>query len=376
MSGGAGEARARRHGGPARANSNQRAALAAIGTLPRTALSERRPIWQLRRHRSAPGVHWVHAAANCANCETPLTGPYCAQCGQHAHESSRSIGALFHDAWHAVSHVDGRFWQTLAALLLRPGYLTREYFAERRARYLPPVRLYLVLSVLFFALAATGRHVNERAADALKTLPPDTATAAAARSGPSHATNAGAETAAPRAQWTYSAGTPFDPALCRSIELDWPLPERSARDFCVRIAPDGGRAIMLATTAAVPKMMFVFLPIMALVMLLLYWRPRRYYVEHLVFFLHTHSAVFLILILTLLLSRLAVLLPALRVISGLADFAGTLYVIWYIYKALRIYYGQGRWLTLAKLSAVAVAYFAFLLATLLATVALVATLVS
>jgi hypothetical protein len=318
----------------------------------------------------------VHAAANCANCDAPLTGPYCAQCGQHAHESSRSVGALFHDAWHAVSHVDGRFWQTLAALLLRPGHLTREYFAERRARYLPPVRLYLVLSVLFFAFAATGPHVNERAVDALKSPPAGTGASAAVRNPLSEAIKQAEKTEAPREQRTFSAGTPFDPGECKSIQLDWPRLEGSLRGFCEKVAPDGGMAILRATTASVPKMMFVFLPIMALVMLLLYWRPRHYYVEHLVFFLHTHSAVFLILILELLLSRLARLLPALQSFSALAQFAGALYAIWYIYKAMRVYYAQGRWLTLAKLGAVGVAYFAFLLVTLVATLAVVATFVS
>jgi hypothetical protein len=100
--------------------------------------------------------------ATCGNCNAPLTGPYCAQCGQHAHESARSLGALFHDAWHVVTHLDGRFWSTLRLLLLRPGQLTLEYFAERRARYVPPVRLYFVISIAFFitffGLSSPTRH--------------------------------------------------------------------------------------------------------------------------------------------------------------------------------------------------------------------------
>ena len=55
-----------------------------------------------------------------------------------------------------ISHTDSRLWRTLAALLLRPGYLTREFLAGRRARYLPPVRLYLVISLVFFLWASSG----------------------------------------------------------------------------------------------------------------------------------------------------------------------------------------------------------------------------
>src|SRR5476649_493318 len=96
----------------------------------------------------------------CANCGAALSGPFCSVCGQHAHESARAVGVLFHDAWHVVTHIDGRFWRTMSTLLLHPGRLTQDYFAERRARYLPPVRVYLVLSVLFFALGARGPRVD------------------------------------------------------------------------------------------------------------------------------------------------------------------------------------------------------------------------
>src|ERR1700684_52380 len=102
----------------------------------------------------------VTVHTECGNCGATLMGPYCFDCGQHRHESARSVSALFEDAWHVATHVDGRFWQTLYILLFKPGKLTKEYFAERRARYLPPVRLYLVLSVLFFAfgLATPQKH--------------------------------------------------------------------------------------------------------------------------------------------------------------------------------------------------------------------------
>ena len=49
--------------------------------------------------------------------------------------------------------------------------------------------------------------------------------------------------------------------------------------------------------------MFVFLPLLALVMKLLYWRPKRFYVEHLLFLVHNHAFVFLALTIMGLLSR-------------------------------------------------------------------------
>jgi len=48
--------------------------------------------------------------------------------------------------------LDGRMWRTLIGLFFRPGFLSREYFAGRRRRYIRPARLFLVLSIALFAL--------------------------------------------------------------------------------------------------------------------------------------------------------------------------------------------------------------------------------
>jgi len=79
-------------------------------------------------------------------------------------------------------------------------------------------------------------------------------------------------------------------------------------------------------------------------MLLMYWRPRHYYVEHLLLFVHNHAFVFLLLLLAGLASAL---LPPL---SGWISAAVTLYVAWYAYRSMRVVYGQGRVLTLGKLA--------------------------
>ena len=113
--------------------------------------------------------------------------------------------------------------------------------------------------------------------------------------------------------------------------------------------------------------MFVFLPLLAVVMLLLYWRPRRLYVQHLVFFLHNHSALFLAFILLALVQKLAGWFPALEGLSTAGIWALCFYSPWYVYAAMRRVYGQGRLLTLAKLGFMSVAYVASLLLTLTGT---------
>jgi hypothetical protein len=299
---------------------------------------------------SSRAAHWdkktltVRIHTECGNCGATLMGPYCFKCGQHAHESARSISALFHDAWHVVTHVDGRFWQTLYILLFRPGKLTTEYFAERRARYLPPVRLYLVLSVLFFAFGLATPHKN--------TVPPSVS---AQNTAPSGAASSDANKI-PAAK-KKSRDLIFDIPNCNDIHASFTWLQNSLRQSCMRNKDKGnyGESVQRAFIANIPKMMFVFVPMMALVMLTLYWRPRRYYVEHLVFFLHIHAAVFLLLLLQALLSWIALGLAWSAFAGWVAVMIG-FYSAWYIYRAMRVYYGQGRLLTFTKLCVVGLAY--------------------
>ena len=290
--------------------------------------------------------------ATCGNCAAPLTGPFCSQCGQDSHGSARTLGALLHDLWHVLTHLDGRFWATLHLLLLRPGRLTAEYFADHRARYAPPVRLYLVLSVLLFALVSVSSHFKGDGA----------AAAAAVRDGATTAAT-DAATAAEAAGASMNFGlTAKD---CDKVKSSWPWLEKNIRDSCRRNVGEGARAVIEAFKTNLPRMMFVFLPVMAGVMALLYWFPRRYYVEHLVFFLHNHAALFLVMILLLLTGLAARLLPALGYVVTAFGVATAPYALWYVYRSMRTYYGQGRALTLAKIALVSVAYVVCFMVTLL-----------
>lgn len=100
----------------------------------------------------------------CANCGAMLDGAFCAQCGQKAAPLNPSVGEFLHDLFHELTHVDGKIVQSVRLLLTRPGFLSREHFEGRRVRYISPIRLYLILSLLYFAVAAfapiTGLRVT------------------------------------------------------------------------------------------------------------------------------------------------------------------------------------------------------------------------
>jgi hypothetical protein len=300
----------------------------------------------------------------CSNCGAALTGPYCAVCGQHAHGSARSVAELLHDAWHVMTHIDGRFWQTMYMLLLQPGRLTQAYFAEQRARYLPPVRLYLVISLVFFALGPLGLG-SARDSFIAPTTHKSNTVSGTAESLPSQGQAEEPRESARAPNESNKLNIEF--ADCDRIKTSFKWLQEPLRRACERNVDSGGAPVRAAFVANVPKMMFVFLPLIALVMLLLYWRPRRYYVEHLVFFLHTHAAMFLLLLLLRPLSWAVTTLPPLRPAGGFLKFGACFYAAWYVYRAMRIYYGQGRWLTVTKFVAVGAMYAIFLSITLVTT---------
>lgn len=90
----------------------------------------------------------------CKNCDSPLAANFCPQCGQKNIDLERPLPELIAEAVREAFDVDGRAIRTLWTLMRRPGVLTSEFLAGRRKLYSPPFRLYLVISLLFFVVAA------------------------------------------------------------------------------------------------------------------------------------------------------------------------------------------------------------------------------
>ncbi len=96
------------------------------------------------------------ASDRCRNCGQPLTGAYCAACGQSADEGhAPTIGHFIHELVHEFTHLDGTIFRTLKALFFHPGRLTEEYWAGRVVSWIRPLRLFLIVAALHL-LASTG----------------------------------------------------------------------------------------------------------------------------------------------------------------------------------------------------------------------------
>ena len=328
---------------------------------------------------------------HCLNCSTPLTGQYCGNCGQRAHSRLISIWELLRDAFGDLFELDSRLWQTLVPLITSPGRLTKDYLEGRRARFMPPFRTYLVLSILFFVIAffdpreqfdvffdeeppaveertdaPTADEIvedvrNELAEEGL--LAEDTPTSNTEQGGAEETAEEDEEPGGFNIRITDD-GTESS-GNCDSLEVEnvppwlasWLTVERM-KVICERTTADGGKAFATRLLDTTPSALIFLLPLMALILKLLYPLSRRYYVEHLLFVVHYHAFVFLILTLPILFGRVAAALSLPGVVSGIAVAVVVLYVPIYLFKAMRYVYGQGKLLSFVKFSALALSYFA------------------
>lgn len=117
--------------------------------------------------RKLPKKRVQHFEGFCPNCEFPVNGKFCSNCGQSTKSFQRPFWTVVSESVGDALSVDNRLIHTLIPLFLKPGYLTREFMRGRRARYTPPFRLYLFLTFFAFLLLAYNHKPESAAAKEL-----------------------------------------------------------------------------------------------------------------------------------------------------------------------------------------------------------------
>jgi hypothetical protein len=241
--------------------------------------------------------------AKCLNCGTPLAGTYCAHCGQKDAPANPTFRDLIQDLAQELLNLDGKIFRSTWLLLTRPGWLTREYFAGRKGRYLSPLRLYLILSVGYFGLSALAgpKPIFE----------------------PDEEAEVG--------------------ALGRIFGVENMSPA------------EANERVTRAMSDWMPRAMFVLVPVCALLVAMVTKRTRKNYAQHLWFALHVHGAYFAILTVTVLLELLRA-----DTLSSIVSTLGTLFIVGYSVVAFRTAYG-GRWRLAAGRAAFVLVTYAIIL---------------
>jgi len=334
------------------------------------------------------------SSPDCLNCGAQLRGQYCAACGQRSRSRLISLWELISDAFGDLLEIDSRLWQTMVPLLNRPGRLTHDYLQGRRARYMPPFRMYLVLSLLFFVVAffdpreelgllfepqpesASEEKISEAERETQEAL--DELVEEGVVVGVELPEEVEIDEDGFRLSFGEEAEIDEDCNIDASEMDDMPdwlarrlTPERVKR-VCERTRLDDGRALLDNLLDNIPAALIVLLPLMAFVLKALYPLSKRYYVEHLLFFVHFHAFFFLILSLQIVFARFAAMLAIPEAIVVLTLVAVSFYIPVYLFIAMRRVYGQGRLITFFKYIVLVIAYAMGFFSTMLAALAIAA----
>ena len=260
---------------------------------------------------------------HCRNCDETLTGEYCARCGQRNDRDAISMGEVWGDFFDEFVKWDGKLLRTLWLLISKLGALTVEYVQGRRIRYFAPFRMYLVLSATFFLLIPRSavripdspppeKSDTIASASVVKAKQPPSATPSklAVTSndlepkvegvspihGKVHVGNVVVDT--DKLPDTLAKYETFQDTLPPSKRDDWVRQWIIRRIYSMNENPN--RFVRENLFAALPNMMFLLMPFYALLLKMLYVRQKRYYIEHFVFTLHTHTFYFVLCLISLL----------------------------------------------------------------------------
>ena len=105
---------------------------------------------------------------------------------------------------------------------------------------------------------------------------------------------------------------------------------------------------------SIPKMMFLMLPLFALILKITFFRDKKFYVEHMIYSFHLHCFLFLFLAMIILLQMI---LPTNKTLTDCIDIAAGFYIFWYIYRSLRVVYHRSRFRTITKIIGMGYSYF-------------------
>jgi hypothetical protein len=336
----------------------------------------------------------------CLNCNARVFGPYCYVCGQHNIEPKETAWGLVVHFFNDITHFEGKFITSLRYLLLKPGFLTAEYERGRRASYMNPVRMYVFTSAIFFIIFFSVFKVKDEAfsinyakleqqfeemnanfnidfvtgnihvegvkvgnisnIDAFDKKLVDSLVRSAV---PQKKKNNSADSAGAKEQDVFfdlnkgfSSKEQYDSvqhSLPPAKKDNWVQKKIVHKSIAIKQKYGNNKGLVMAKLSDIflhqmPTIFFVSLPFFAFILYLLYIRRRRrfYFVNHAVFSIYYYIFVFVNLLFYFAANKLEGITHW-RIFTWVQTLL-ILTTFFYLYKAMRNYYRQGRAKTIFK----------------------------
>jgi hypothetical protein len=248
---------------------------------------------------------------SCPNCGHQLHDePFCSQCGQQNHDLRVPFKHLLGELLESTLHLNSKSFKTIVALLLKPGFLTMQFNAGKRRSYVPPLRLYILLSFIFFFILAV------RPKEASK----------------NESSNQWEFTfySIPSPKFTGLSDKEVDSLLVASDIDTTAFNKYMARQ--VRRMMNNPTEFRNALGKNISYMMFALMPLSAFFIFLLHKKSTRYYLDCLIFSIHYHSLLFILLILFIIVNMITD--------AGIISIVVLIYSLAYLFLSLKKVYSQ------------------------------------
>lgn len=344
---------------------------------------------------------------NCLNCGSHVEKHYCSNCGQPNLELKESFWAFISHSIAHYFHFDNKFFQTLSPLLTKPGQVTLDYLAGKRARYINPVSMYIFVSIVYFLVVYSPKKHGEKYADGAITIEKsekrkkvtDSVNKALKLTGiPKEIANKATKSindAANKIDFIKLGFADQEKELNRLKAENATLKSDSVADMIedyneIHIERNDStyasylvrqkklppaeqdswyrkltkkRAITLGEKSEViqetlehnrPKQYFLLMPLLAWFIMLNFRKNHIYYLNHLIFTIHGMMVYFIISIFTQ---------PIIKHVFGEDSVISTIikvgviaYILWYMFKALTVFYQRKTWATIFKILWILILY--------------------
>lgn len=328
---------------------------------------------------------------NCLNCGFHVEEHYCSRCGQPNLELKENFWEFISHSVAHYFHFDNKFFQTLKPLLTKPGQVTVDYLAGKRARYINPVSMYIFVSIVYFIVVAPPKHKTKEKTGHVKSKNLSAEQKAAFNKAKAELIKIGIDTSsAIIKEADESLLEEIDRSTFRKLgfkeqsktlqELKTANKVRKSEKIADlidvfeeihEIRGDSTYDSYLVRQGKLPqeerdnmierymrkrsygisqksdllqeqlernrsKQYFLFMPLMALFVMVNFRKNNIRYMDHLIFTIHGMTAFFIVLILTNPIKRFV--FPQWSGMSVILELATIIWVAWYLYKSLKVLY--------------------------------------
>lgn len=284
-----------------------------------------------------------HKEENCLNCGYPLIGKYCGQCGQKAflHKDS-----FWHMVVHFVGdyfHYDNKFWSTLKTLFTKPGLATLEYIEGKRVKYLNPVQLYIFIATVFFIVAMSESSMKVKEVETPLTARQQDSIIAYSK------THSGISNSGGVQRIGIGNLTPNERTVEAYDSAQNSLPvEKRDGFFLNHIRHQSYKHsgdISAQLQHHFPKVFFLLLPLFAFFLAILFRKHKLFFVDHIIFSIHYHCMVFMMILLNIILINLW----SNVIFDGILTVALMLGLAIYLFCSLKKVYPSAAWKIILKI---------------------------